>query len=218
MLRSSTPLRNSLAVFAAASSLCPGRCRTSAPWVARPRDVRVRNVKLRKVMIMGALAGAVGCASAPPPSKTTPPAVAAAPAGLPAGAALVPEGPPVERIAVPLGGPARGPSTAKVTIVEFSDFQCPFCGRVNATLEQLLNDYPQRRPPPVPPQPAPLPQQRRAGRRSGGGRREAGEVLGDARQAVRESARPRAPGAGAARRPAGPGSDGLPGGARHPRR
>ena len=102
------------------------------------RDVRVRNVKLRKVMIIGALTGALGCASAPPPSKTAPPAVAAAPAG----AALVPEGPPVERIAVPLGGPARGPATAKVTIVEFSDFQCPFCARVNATLEQLLRDYP----------------------------------------------------------------------------
>jgi len=95
-------------------------------------------VKLRKVMLIGALTGALGCASAPPPSKTAPPAVAA----VPAGAALVPEGPPVERIAVPLGGPARGPATAKVTIVEFSDFQCPFCGRVNATLEQLLRDYP----------------------------------------------------------------------------
>jgi protein-disulfide isomerase len=58
------------------------------------------------------------------------------------GTALVPDGPPVERIAVPLGGPARGPATAKVTIVEFSDFQCPFCARANATLEQLVRDYP----------------------------------------------------------------------------
>jgi protein-disulfide isomerase len=33
--------------------------------------------------------------------------------------------------------PARGPATAKVTLVLFSDFQCPFCGRVEPTLAQL---------------------------------------------------------------------------------
>lgn len=32
------------------------------------------------------------------------------------------------------GAPVRGPSTALVTIVEFSDFQCPFCARVQPTL------------------------------------------------------------------------------------
>jgi protein-disulfide isomerase len=99
-------------------------------------------VKLRKVTLIGALTAAIGCASAPPASKTAPAALTAAPAPLPSGTAVIPDGPPVERIAVPLGGPSRGPSTAKVTIVEFSDFQCPFCGRVNATLEQLLRDYP----------------------------------------------------------------------------
>ncbi len=99
-------------------------------------------MKLRLVLITGALTAALGCASAPPPSTKTTPALAAAPGASPPGAPLVPDGPPVERIAVPLGGPARGPSTAKVTIVEFSDFQCPFCARVNATLEQLLRDYP----------------------------------------------------------------------------
>jgi protein-disulfide isomerase len=100
-------------------------------------------VKLRLVMIIGALTAAIGCAWVPPSSKMMPAAVAAAPAAQPtAGGALVPDGPPVERIAVPLGGPGRGPSKAKVTIVEFSDFQCPFCGRVNATLDQLLHDYP----------------------------------------------------------------------------
>ena len=31
---------------------------------------------------------------------------------------------------------------AKVTIVAFSDFQCPFCGRVNPTLAKLLETYP----------------------------------------------------------------------------
>ncbi|MGB8931984.1 MAG: thioredoxin domain-containing protein [Anaeromyxobacteraceae bacterium] len=33
--------------------------------------------------------------------------------------------------------PARGPATAKVTLVLFSDFQCPFCGKVEPTLSQL---------------------------------------------------------------------------------
>ena len=99
-------------------------------------------MKLRKVLIIGALTVANGCASAPPHPKATSPASAAAPAALPPGAPLVPDGPPVERIAVPLGGPARGPAAAKVTIVEFSDFQCPFCARANDTLDQLLRDYP----------------------------------------------------------------------------
>ncbi len=37
--------------------------------------------------------------------------------------------------------PARGAKNAKVTIVEFSDFQCPFCSRVGPTLKQLEQAY-----------------------------------------------------------------------------
>jgi len=38
--------------------------------------------------------------------------------------------------------PARGPADAKVTIVEYSDFQCPFCLRGYHTLEdQLMKEY-----------------------------------------------------------------------------
>jgi len=38
--------------------------------------------------------------------------------------------------------PARGPENATVTIVEFSDFRCPYCGRfVTDTLEPLLTNY-----------------------------------------------------------------------------
>ena len=40
------------------------------------------------------------------------------------------------------GAPVRGPVGAPVTIVEFSDFQCPFCGRVGPTLEQVRKSYP----------------------------------------------------------------------------
>jgi protein-disulfide isomerase len=38
-------------------------------------------------------------------------------------------------------GFAKGPQDAPVIIVEFSDFQCPFCKTVNPTLGQLLEKY-----------------------------------------------------------------------------
>jgi protein-disulfide isomerase len=39
------------------------------------------------------------------------------------------------------GHPSKGPATAPVTIVEFSDFECPFCGRVEPTLTQIQQKY-----------------------------------------------------------------------------
>jgi protein-disulfide isomerase len=44
---------------------------------------------------------------------------------------------------VPLKGdePQKGPDDALVTIVEFSDFECPFCGRVEPTLKQVQDKY-----------------------------------------------------------------------------
>lgn len=37
--------------------------------------------------------------------------------------------------------PIKGPKDAWVTIVEVSDFQCPFCNRVGPTLEQVREKY-----------------------------------------------------------------------------
>lgn len=37
--------------------------------------------------------------------------------------------------------PAKGPADALVTIVEFSEFQCPFCKRVNPTIKQITDTY-----------------------------------------------------------------------------
>jgi len=41
----------------------------------------------------------------------------------------------------PSGAPTLGSSSAPITIVEFSDFQCPFCKRAVPTLKQLMKDY-----------------------------------------------------------------------------
>ena len=50
----------------------------------------------------------------------------------------------VERKCVPFEGKARGSSKAQVTIVEFSDFQCPFCSRVVPTVDKMLKEYPDK--------------------------------------------------------------------------
>jgi protein-disulfide isomerase len=39
------------------------------------------------------------------------------------------------------GAPAMGPANAAVTLVEFSDFQCPFCGRFAPTLKQIEQNF-----------------------------------------------------------------------------
>ncbi len=39
------------------------------------------------------------------------------------------------------GRPSIGPDNAPITIVEFSDFHCPFCKRVGPTLEQVMKNY-----------------------------------------------------------------------------
>jgi protein-disulfide isomerase len=37
--------------------------------------------------------------------------------------------------------PVMGPASAKVTVIAFSDFQCPFCSRAVPTLKQIETDY-----------------------------------------------------------------------------
>ncbi len=46
------------------------------------------------------------------------------------------------RVQVAAIGPSRGPESARVTIVEFSDFQCPFCKKEAPVIDELLARYP----------------------------------------------------------------------------
>jgi len=75
---------------------------------------------------------------------------ATAPVMLPAaaGQAAAPSAPPapppaqVQKIDLRPDDPMKGPRDAPVTVVVFSDFQCPFCSRVEPSLAQLQKAYP----------------------------------------------------------------------------
>jgi protein-disulfide isomerase len=45
-------------------------------------------------------------------------------------------------VAIPTNDPRRGPASARVTLVEFGDFQCPYCGDAESTVRQVLAAYP----------------------------------------------------------------------------
>ncbi|WP_443096568.1 DsbA family protein [Pyxidicoccus fallax] len=51
------------------------------------------------------------------------------------------QAPAVRKVDVPDDSPSFGPTNAKVTIVEFSDFECPFCSRVTPTLTKIKEQY-----------------------------------------------------------------------------
>lgn len=54
-------------------------------------------------------------------------------------------GPDTTVYKVPVGSsPALGPASAPITIVEFADFQCPYCQRADKTVRELLKRYPDK--------------------------------------------------------------------------
>jgi protein-disulfide isomerase len=48
--------------------------------------------------------------------------------------------PPVVEVSA-AGRPARGPDKAPVTIIAFSDYQCPYCKRAHTTVEEVMKTY-----------------------------------------------------------------------------
>jgi protein-disulfide isomerase len=51
---------------------------------------------------------------------------------------------PAAPVVVEPSAHVRGPANAPVTIEEYSDFQCPTCGRMHPVVKQLLTRYPQQ--------------------------------------------------------------------------
>jgi protein-disulfide isomerase len=49
--------------------------------------------------------------------------------------------PPRQTVKMAAKSPMRGPADAPIQIVEFSDFQCPFCQRVGPALKQVFDTY-----------------------------------------------------------------------------
>jgi protein-disulfide isomerase len=49
--------------------------------------------------------------------------------------------PPRSEVRFPDNAPALGPAKALVTIVEYADFQCPYCQRAQAAVDEVLKRY-----------------------------------------------------------------------------
>jgi protein-disulfide isomerase len=46
------------------------------------------------------------------------------------------------KVEVEAKGPSKGPGNAPITIVEFSDYQCPYCVKAEKTMSEVLAAYP----------------------------------------------------------------------------
>jgi protein-disulfide isomerase len=51
------------------------------------------------------------------------------------------EDPQAAGVVVPASVPRKGADPARVTMIEFGDFQCPYCGRVQPTVSKVMETY-----------------------------------------------------------------------------
>lgn len=72
---------------------------------------------------------------------TTPQTIAAPAAPAAPARPAAPPADQVYEIPVPRNAPSKGARNARVVIQEFSDFQCPFCSRVNPTMSRIMEEY-----------------------------------------------------------------------------
>jgi protein-disulfide isomerase len=84
------------------------------------------------MIAIGIIAFVAGRMTAKPPAPAPAAATPATPENVPA---------PVPAAAAATDRPALGPATAKITLVEVSDFQCPFCSRAAKTVDELKAKY-----------------------------------------------------------------------------
>lgn len=121
-------LRLAVALLAAACAVPPPATPTPSDEIdlTRPDEERVRTY-----------AGLVPCSAEPEASGCT-----RGPEVIPSGSGA-PRSQAVWFVPVHGGDPVRGPRDALVTVVVFSDFECPHCRRAAETLEQLSAAYPE---------------------------------------------------------------------------
>lgn len=112
----------------------------SNSFLTLPRSIVIGSLILSVSILMHGGIIKVGAKSAAKPN-----AVAAAPAGQPSQPAQQPAVAPSPKAKVDVSAghlPVKGNDKAKVTVVEFADFQCPFCERFYTQVEiNLLKDY-----------------------------------------------------------------------------
>ncbi|MBI3312745.1 MAG: DsbA family protein [Candidatus Omnitrophica bacterium] len=54
---------------------------------------------------------------------------------------IPPAPPPIVNFQDLTGKPSQGPEKAAVTLVEFSDFHCPFCKRLSPIIDEIMKNY-----------------------------------------------------------------------------